>query len=382
MQKSYIAEITPYKPGKPIEEVERELGLSRVIKLASNENPLGTSRKVKRAIEDYAGRVHLYPDGAAFELKTALASRLGVRPRELLIGNGSNELIEFLVRGFVREGDKVLSSEKSFQIYQLATKCAGGIFVEIPMKDSRFDLKAIRAAVDEKTRLIFIANPNNPTGTYVNRAELDEFLDGIPQDVIVCLDEAYYDFVEAEDFPDSLFYVKLERPNIIVLRTFSKSYGLAGLRIGFGVACPPLMEYLGKIRQPFNVNSVAQQAALAALSDEAFFNKTIQLVAGGRNYFYKKLDRMKVEYFKSQANFILIRAGYDAEKVFQALLRKGVVVRSMKTFGLPDYIRVSIGKPDQNRKFCREFRKIVTLIRKGKPILCADSGKDELPAYE
>ncbi|HNV85347.1 MAG TPA: histidinol-phosphate transaminase [Candidatus Omnitrophota bacterium] len=378
ISKPYIDQITPYVPGKPIEEVKRELGLRRVIKLASNENPLGTSRKVRRAIEDFADQVHLYPDGACFELRKTLASRLGVREKEIIFGNGSDELIDLLVKGFVREGDKVISSEKSFLEYELVSRVGGADFTEIPMQDFRFDLKAISAAIDAKTKIVFIANPNNPTGTYVSRPELDEFLDSVPQNVLICLDEAYDDFVEAEDFPDSLFYVKLERPNVIVLRTFSKSYGLAGLRIGYGIACAALIEYLGKVRQPFNVNSLAQYAALAALDDEDYLNKTKRVVSEGRDYLYRKLDRLKVKYIPSQANFILIDAEYNADNVFQALLRRGIVVRSMRAYGLKDYIRVSVGLGRENRCFVREFKRLIRQIRKGRPILQDESLKGDI----
>ncbi len=366
--KDYIREIIPYEPGKPIEEVERELGLKRVIKLASNENPLGTSKKVLKEIKRFAKQVHLYPDGGAYRLKKKLAATLGVAEKEIVVGNGSNEIIEFLVKGFVREGDSVISSATSFLVYPLVTKICGGRFVEVPMKNWRYDLKAMASLVSETTRLIFIANPNNPTGTYVAREELNDFLEKIPPRVIVCLDEAYRDFVDADDFPDGLFYVKLGRPNVIALRTFSKSHGLAGLRIGYGVGCVELIEYLEKVRQPFNVNSVAQCAAMAALDDDAYLEKARRIVSEGRNFFYDKFKKLGLEYLPSQANFVLVDVGYDAGQVFQALLKKGIIVRSMKPYGLRQHIRVTVGLRTENQAFIRALKKLVKKIRRGEEI--------------
>lgn len=366
--KDPIREISPYEPGKPIEEVQREYGLKRVVKLASNENPLGTSKKVRKEIQRFASQVHLYPDGGAYYLTGKLAERLGVSERQLIIGNGSNEIVEFLVKGFVREGDRVLSSETSFLVYPLVTQTLGGRFVAAPMKDFRYNLKAIASLVDDRTRLVFIANPNNPTGTYVRRQEFGEFLEAMPPHVIVCLDEAYIDFVDAADFPDGLFYVKLDKPNVVILRTFSKSHGLAGLRIGYGVGRPELIQYLHKIRQPFNVNSMAQRAAVAALDDEAYGERTRQIVREGRKYFYVQFEKMGLDYVESQANFVLVDVGYDGEKVFRALLKKGVIVRSMKPYGLGHCLRVSVGLPRENRLFARELAKLIRKIRKGKAI--------------
>jgi histidinol-phosphate aminotransferase len=362
--KAHIASITPYEPGKPIEEVERELGLRRVIKLASNENPLGTSKKVVKALRKAAARVYLYPDGGSYYLTKALAAKLGVRESEIILGNGSNEIIEFLVKGFVGEGDKVISSEKSFLVYPLVTRTAGGIFVEAPMKDYRYDLKAIAERVDARTRLIFIANPNNPTGTYVTREEMTEFLARVPEDVIVGIDEAYSEFVEAKDFPDGLFYAKLEKPNVISLRTFSKSHGLAGLRIGYGVACEPLIQYLHKIRQPFNVNSLAQCAALAALEDADYVNRAREIIREGRKYLYREFEKMGLGWVPSQANFVLVDTGFEGEKVCQALLGRGVIVRSMRPYGLFRHVRVTVGLPKHNRRFVRELKRILRSFRK------------------
>lgn len=366
--KDYIRQISPYEPGKPIEEVQRELGLKRVIKLASNENPLGTSKKVLKAVKNAASRLYLYPDGGAYHLRKKMAAHLALNENQLIFGNGSNEIIELLVKGFVSPGDKVLSSECSFLVYPLVTKTLGGRFIASPMRDYRYDLKALVSLVDEKTKLIFIANPNNPTGTYIRRDEMTDFLDQIPPHVIVCLDEAYIDFVDAQDFPDGMFYVKLDKPNVIVLRTFSKSYGLAGLRLGFGAACPELIQYLHKVRQPFNVNSIAQWAGVAALEDAEYLKKTRALVLEGREYFYHKFQKLGLDYVPSQANFVLVNVGHDAEVIFGALLKRGVIVRSMRPYGLNQSIRVTVGLPRENRVFIRELGNLMKKIRKGKSI--------------
>ena len=359
MYKDDINQIVPYEPGKPIEEVEREYGLSRVIKLASNENPLGPSRKAIRAVRRAIRKMSLYPDGGCYYLKERLAKELGVSTDQLVVGNGSNEIIEFLARGFVSPGAQVISSEKSFLVYPLITKTCGGEYVEVPMKNLRFDLKGILEAVNERTRLIFIANPNNPTGTYVTSEEVENFLAKVPRDVIVCFDEAYYDFVEAKDFPYALFHAKAGKPNVMVLRTFSKSYGLAGLRIGYGIGNPELIGYLNKIRQPFNVNSLAQAAALAALDDTRFLWKTKQLISKERLYLYAKFKELDLEAVPSQANFILVDVKQNGTEVFQALLKRGVIVRAMKAYGLPTHIRVSIGKHSENRIFIRELKRVL-----------------------
>lgn len=357
MFKEYISQITPYEPGKPIEEVERELGLSNVIKLASNENPLGPSRKAVRAMRRALKKVHLYPDGGSYYLKQKLAGELGVSSKQLVIGNGSNEIIELLARGFLLPGDRVISSEISFLVYSLITKVCGGEYISVPMKDFRYDLKRILEKIDERTRLIFIANPNNPTGTYVNHDEVEDFLSKVPRGVIVCFDEAYYDFVDARDFPYMLFHVKSNKPNVIVLRTFSKSYGLAGLRIGYGVSNPDLICYLDKVRQPFNINQLAQVAACAALDDRRFLWRTKRLIQREKAYIYRKFDQMGIRYIPTQSNFILFEVGENASRVFEALLKRGVIVRGLRAYDLPNYIRVSIGKRSENRQFIRSLKR-------------------------
>jgi len=367
-RKEHIQNVVPYEPGKPIEEVQRELGLKRVIKLASNENPLGTSKKVVRALKRFAKNAYLYPDGGSYHLKRMIAERYGIREKELLLGNGSNEIIEFLIRGFSGPGTNVISSEKSFLVYDLISQICGAQFIEVKMKDHGFDTDALLEAITPETRLIFIANPNNPTGTYIARERLEKFLDKVPEHVIVCLDEAYWDFADAPDYPDGLLYVKLGRRNLVVLRTFSKSMGLAGLRLGFGAGHPEIIDYISRIRQPFNVNAAAQCAGLAVLEDEAYIAKSKAIVIQGRQFLYRKFESMELEFVRSQANFVLVKTGAPAERVFKALLKQGIIVRSMAAYGLLDYVRVSVGTPRENRIFVAAMKRLVKRIRKGEEI--------------
>ncbi|MBN1688648.1 MAG: histidinol-phosphate transaminase [Candidatus Omnitrophica bacterium] len=354
--KSYIETVKPYEPGKPVKESERELGLRHVVKLASNENPLGPSRKALRAMRKALQEAHYYPESKCFYLVKRLVQELGVTEDQIIIGNGSNEIIELIARGFLKEGDQVLSSATSFLVYPILSQVCGADYVSVPMKDFRYDLRGLLGAVTEKTKVIFIANPNNPTGTYVSTSEVEDFLSKVPKDVLVCFDEAYFDFVDVPDFPHTLFHVKSGKPNVVVMRTFSKSYGLAGLRIGYAVGSPQVIGYLHKIRQPFNVNAIAQAGATAALDDRFFLWRTKHLVRWGRRYLYRRFDQLKLRYLPSQANFILVDCGVDAEEVFQALLRQGIIVRSMKSYGLNTWIRVTIGRRSQNALFYRALK--------------------------
>ena len=351
--KKNIQDIKPYEPGKPIKELQREYGIRHVIKLASNENPLGPSGKALRAMRAAIRDVHLYPEGSCFYLLTRLAKELEIDPAHLIFGNGSNEIIELLARGFLSEGDEVISSEMTFLVYPILSRVCGAKFVTVPMKDYRYDLDGILKAITPKTKLIFIANPNNPTGTYVTAGQVEDFLSKVPENVVVCFDEAYVDFVEAEDFPKMLACVKEGRSNVIVLRTFSKAYGLAGLRIGYGAASKEMIQYLHKVRQPFNVNSVAQAAATAALDDSFFRWRTKWLVVRGRKFFYRKLKKLGLEYLPSQANFILVNMKADGQEVYQDLLRQGMIVRPMGAYKLPDWIRITIGRRSQNVELIR-----------------------------
>lgn len=357
--KDYVQSIKPYEPGRPIEEVEREYGLHYVTKIASNENPLGPSRKALRAMRHALRRVHLYPDGSAFYLKRRLSEEFSLPAEQFVIGNGSNEIIELLARGFLNEGDNVISSDKTFLVYPLIAQACGAAYVTVPMKDYRYDLKGMLERMNERTRIIFIANPNNPTGTYVSRDEVEDFLSKVPKNVVVCFDEAYIDFVEAKDFPYLLFHVKAEKPNVVLLRTFSKSFGLAGLRIGYAMTSKEMAQYLEKIRQPFNVNRLAQIGACAALDDKLFLWRSKRLVARGRRYLYRKLTQMGCAYVSSEANFVLIHVGPSGDEVFQALLKKGVIVRAMTAYGLAQHIRVTIGTRFELMRFIRALKLVL-----------------------
>jgi histidinol-phosphate aminotransferase len=350
-----IRTLTPYPPGKPIEELERELGISGSIKLASNENPLGPSKPALRAVEAALSGLHRYPDGSCYYLKTRLAEKLDVSECSLIFGNGSNEIIELLIRAFLAGGVAVMG-EPSFAVYPLVTQAAGGKPVRVPLtSDLRHDLRAMKNAITADTRLVFIANPNNPTGTVVNSSELDAFVNAVPDDVIICLDEAYVEYVRTGDFPDSLRYVGEGRP-VVVLRTFSKIYGLAGLRAGYGVAPPEIIDMLSRVRQPFNVNSLAQVAALAAIGDDSHVKESRDVNARGLAYLYAEMRRMGLEYVETEANFFLIKVG-DGKGVYEALLRDGVIVRPMSSYGLGEYIRVTVGLQAENERFVKSLEK-------------------------
>jgi len=349
-----IKSISPYVPGKPIEEVERELGITGTIKLASNENPLGPSPKAIAAVKKVLDGLNRYPDGSGFYLSGALAKKYGVDPGQVILGNGSNELIELVVRTFVQAGDEIVSADPSFVVYKMITQAAGGTNVVVPCKDSRHDLDAMAERISPKTKIVFIANPNNPTGTMNTRAEMDRFLARVPDHVIVAVDEAYFEYVTHADYPDSLDYLK-EGRNILALRTFSKIYGLAGLRIGYGITTAEIAELMNKVRQPFNTNSLAQVAALAALSDRKHVEKSVAVNNEGKQFLYQSFRQFGISYIPTEANFIMFETAQDAKDVFNALMKQGVIVRPMG----PKRLRVTIGLPEENKRFVAELEKIV-----------------------
>jgi histidinol-phosphate aminotransferase len=344
-----------YTPGKPIEEVRRELTLSSVLKLASNENALGPSPKAVAAIRRAVGSLHRYPESACPILRAKLAKRLRVPPESLIFGNGSDELIVLALRAFVDPGDAVVVASPTFLIYELQARACGARVSVVPLKDFRYDLPAMQAAVSPHTKLVFIANPDNPTGSYVTRRELDAFLRGLPPETLVFVDEAYAEFVEAADYPQTLG-LTAERP-LIVTRTFSKAYGLAGIRVGYGVARPSLIAAMNAVREPFNVNSLAQAAAAAALEDAAFLEKTRAMVREGRAYLENAFEALRLRYVPSAANFILVRLGPRAGEVVRALLAQGVIVREMSAWKLAGCLRVTIGTKAENRAFIQALKK-------------------------
>lgn len=339
-----------YEPGRPLEEVARELGLdpAALVKLASNENNLGPSPKAVEAMREAAPRMHLYPDGGAFYLRRALAEKLGLNPDQLLFGNGSNELIEFLGHVFLEPGTNIVMSECAFVIYKLVASAFGAETRAAPMQNFTHDLEAMAALVNDQTRLVFVANPNNPTGTRVENAALKQFLDQLPDHVLPVLDEAYVELLPEEEQPASCAWVGGDRP-LMVLRTFSKTYGLAGLRLGYGVCHPGVITLLEKFRQPFNINAMAQAAALAALEDDAYVRRTREWVREGLDFFETSFAQMGLETVPSCANFLLVKTG-NSRGTFEALQRRGVIARPMDGYGLSDWLRLSVGTPEENQR--------------------------------
>jgi histidinol-phosphate aminotransferase len=354
----YIANLKAYVPGKPIEELEREYGISNSIKLASNENPLGPSPKALAAMEGALRNLHRYPDGYSYRLREALGRKLQVSGEEIVFGNGSNEIIELLVRTFIREGDEVVIPVPSFLMYEILVQAAGARPVAVPLKDYVIDLEKMAQSVTPKTRMVVVNNPNNPTGTIVSKETFEGFLNALPPEVIVLLDEAYIEFVRDESCPRGTDYLSF--PNgVVTLRTFSKAYGLAGLRIGYGVMNAEMAGYMNRVRQPFNANMLAQIGALAALEDDDFVNRTVRMVHEELDLLYGEVSQLGLRFFRTQTNFFLIDVQRDAQEVFQMLLRKGVIVRAMTSYGYPNFIRVSVGLPAENRRFVKALGAVI-----------------------
>ncbi len=345
-----IESLIPYPPGKPIEELERELGVRNSIKLASNENPLGPSPKAVAAMQAALPHLHRYPDGSGFYLRRKLAEKYGFPDDWFALGTGSNELIELILRTFLGRDEEVLTSRTSFAVYAIITQAVGGRITEVPMRDLTFDLEAIAEAITPRTKIIFLTNPNNPTGTYYARDAFEAFLARVPEDCLVVVDEAYLEFVEAADYPNGLDYLR-EHANLIVLRTFSKIYGLAGVRLGFGVAHPSIVGYINRVRQPFNVNSLAQVAGVAALDDDEFVEHSRRNNSDGLAYLYAELQRLGLTYVPTVTNFFLIKGPVPGRQIYERLLRVGVIVRPLDNYGLPEYFRINVGTPEENRRF-------------------------------
>ncbi|MDD3925199.1 MAG: histidinol-phosphate transaminase [bacterium] len=348
--RSCIIDLEPYEPGKPVEEVERELGITGVIKMASNENPLGPSPLAVEAVRRAAARMEIYPDGNAYYLKRELASLLGVGEDQLFIGNGSDEIIHFLGITYLHPGDEVIVADPSFSRYDSVATLMNATLIKVPLKDFRHDLEAMAAQFSPRTKLVFVCNPNNPTGTIVGRDEVERFLEKLPADAIVVFDEAYCEYVEADDYPDSLRYIG-EGRHVVTLRTFSKIYGLAGLRVGYAVSSPEITAHLNRVKEPFNVNSLALTAALASLRDPDQVERSRRLVLEGKRFLQQSFVAMGLTCIPTEANFIMVRVGLDSRDVFKALMARGIIVRTGDIFGLQDYIRVTIGTAKQNERF-------------------------------
>jgi histidinol-phosphate aminotransferase len=353
-----IAELKPYVPGKPICELERELGISGSVKLASNENPLGASPRVAEACARALTEVSRYPDGGGYELRQALAERHGVDPAGITLGNGSNDVLDMIARVFLAPGRESLFSQYAFAVYPLSSQSVGAELVVAPANDFGHDLQAMAERITERTRVIWIANPNNPTGTWLPRDDLKTFIGDAPNDVIVVVDEAYTEYVEPAEYPDASRWLD-EYPNLIVTRTFSKAYGLASLRVGYGLSHPDIADLLNRVRQPFNVNSLAQTAALAALSDEAFIQRTVRINRQGMAQLVEGFERLGLGYIPSVGNFIALDLGRPADEVDRALLLEGCISRPVGGYGLPNHLRVSIGLPEENARFLTALQKVL-----------------------
>ena len=354
----YILSIKPYVPGKPIEELEREYGISEAVKIASNENPLGPSPLAVRAVQEAIGNLHRYPDGSGHALIDKISKHLGVAPGQVVLGNGSDEIIGMLTRVFLQPGDEVILPRPSFLMYEILTRSAGARPVFVPLKSLGLDLDRISEMIGPNTRMIFVCNPNNPTGTIISGSRFERFMENIPSQVVVVVDEAYIEFVRDPDCAHSFDHLNSGKA-IVSLRTFSKIYGLAGLRIGYGIMPEYISGLLNRVRQPFNANSLAQAGACAALDDTAFFQKTLRVIHEGLDYLFEALSKRGIRYFKTQANFFLIDVKKSADEVFESLLREGIIVRSMASYGFPEYIRINVGLPEENALFIQALEKIL-----------------------
>jgi histidinol-phosphate aminotransferase len=353
-----ILQIRPYKPGKPEEELMRELNLKRVIKLASNENCLGPSPLAMKAMQSALARTHRYPDGSGYYLRHALSEKLRVDFSQIILGNGSTDLVNLIARTYLQAGDNSITADQTFLMYKIATLAMNGTCTQVPLQNYTFDLPGIAKAVNENTRLIYIANPNNPSGTIITADQLKWFLTSIPPQVLVVLDEAYFHYVDRPDYPDGIQYLH-EFQNLIVLRTFSKVYGLAGIRMGFGIACAEIIENLNRIRSPFNTSVLAQAAALAALDDHQHVLRSQDTNRKELAFLQEEFTRIGVPYIPSVANFILLPLE-NASKIYELLLHKGIIVRPMNSFNLPEGLRITIGTHEENVAFLDAFQKIWT----------------------
>lgn len=358
-----ILGIHPYIPGKPVSELQRELGLTYISKLASNENPLGSSPKAIVAIQNSLKDISRYPDGSAFELKTDLARFLGVKQTQIVLGNGSNELLELIARVFAGRGDEIIYSQYAFAVYPISAQVVGATGIEVPAINWGHDLNAMLAAITDKTKLIYIANPNNPTGTQFNRLQWEAFISQVPKEVVVVLDEAYLEYAKSFDseqgYPDGCDYLQ-DYPNLLVSRTFSKAYGLASLRVGYVLGCDEIIQYINQLRAPFNVNQLAQVAACSALSDQAFVAESVLLNQQGMRQLIEGLEALSVSYIPSVGNFICIDLGDAALEMNQKLLVEGVIVRPLANYGMPSFLRVSIGKQVENQHFMDALKTVLS----------------------
>ena len=348
----HVLRIAPYVPGKPIEEAAQETGLGEIVKLASNENPLGPSPRALEAAREAATRVNRYPDGSGYALRQALATRHRTGASQVVLGNGSTELVEIVAKTFLGAGRTAVVADRAFIMYRIAVLAMNAPLISVPLHDERHDLEAMAGACDARTALVYIGNPNNPTGTYVGRDAFLRYFDRVPPHVLTVLDEAYFDYVEAPDYPDGLEFLRAGK-NVLVLRTFSKIHGLAGLRIGYGVTSPDIARALEAVRSPFNTSSIAQAAALAALEDGGHVMRSRAENAREARFVEAELTRRRIDFIPTVANFLLMRTGLSGETLYQGLLQRGVIVRPMETYGYKDAVRVSFGTHSENERFLR-----------------------------
>lgn len=353
-----VRKLVPYIAGKPIEEVERELGITNIIKLASNESPLGPSPKALEAARKALENIRMYPEGSCHVLREKLSKHLGVPANMLMFGNGSDDLIHCLGLAFLESSDEVVTATPTFVQYRAAATLAGAKLHEVPLTNYTYDLDAMAERFNERTRLVFIANPNNPTGTMNSKAQIERMLDKVPERALVVMDEAYYEYVEHPDYPNSIDYA-FERKNVVVLHTFSKIYALAGLRVGYGIADPAIVGYVDQVREPFNVNSIAQYAATASLDDPDQVPRSRDLNRSGKQRFYEAFQKLGLSYAQSQANFVFVDFGRDAAQVSDALLRRGIIIRPGGIFGTPTCARVTIGTGEENERFIQALTEVL-----------------------
>lgn len=349
----YVSDIRPYVPGKPVEELERELGIKGSIKLASNENPLGPSPVALKAIQGAGKDLNRYPDGGGFYLKNILSEKLSVSPDNLILGNGSNELLDIVARTYLRPGDDALMAMPSFVVYAMAVQSVGCQAIQVPLQNFTHDLRRMRDEITEKTRVMFIANPNNPTGTINKKGEFDRLMEEVPDGVLVVMDEAYFEYVSDPEYADSMTWFRKGK-DILILRTFSKIFGLAGLRIGYGIAKEEIVMEMNKLRPPFNTNSMAQLAAVAALGDEAHVSKSREINEQGKVFLYREIERLGMRYVPTEANFVYVPVA-DSGALYESLLKKGVIIRPMG----PKALRVTVGLPEENERFIEALAAIV-----------------------
>jgi histidinol-phosphate aminotransferase len=360
-QRRVLSQIQPYIPGKPISHVQKELGLTHVIKMASNENPLGCSPKATEAVKRWAENMALYPDGSCSELSEALSSKLGVKQEQLIFGAGSDQIVEMIAQAYINTGDEAIMPIPSFPRYETVTRIMDGNPIEIKLNsDFRLDLAAYADSITEKTRIIWICNPNNPTGTIITSDEQRAFLDSVPESILVVLDEAYFEYAKGENYPESIKLLE-SHSNIIILRTFSKAFGLAGLRVGYAISSPQIISNLNKVRAPFNVNAAAQSAALASIKDDEFLKLSIDNNRLGKLYLYEAFSDLGLSHIPTNANFVMVKVNRNSQQVFNDLLREGIIVRPGIPFMMPDWIRLTIGTPEENKLFIQALKKVLSL---------------------